>query len=134
VQLGYRYSPLGKAALTYDLRYEDSVNANFYRDHIVRLALQQMFVPFALLVQPEVHFRQYNGVDLTVMGAPPTRNDVIVSVVGGLLYNFRNELSVGLDYRFSMVETDYRYMADMTTLDDPSFVRHQLLLSARWAL
>lgn len=131
VQLAYRYSPLGRAAVTYDLRYEDSVNSNYYRDHIARFTLQQMFVPFAVMVQPEIHFRQYNGINIA--GAPPVRDDVIIAVVGGLLYNFRNELSIGLDYRFSMVETDYRYMAG-TIVDDPSFVRHQLMVGMRWAL
>lgn len=132
VQLAYRYSPLGRAAVTYDLKYEDSVNANYYRDHIFRVAVQQMFVPFALMVQPEVHLREYNGIT-AVMG-PPVRNDVILSVVAGAVYNLRNELSVGLDYRLSIVESDYLYMVDAVTADDPSFVRHQLMLGLRWAL
>lgn len=130
-QLNYRYSPLGQVAATYDLRFDDSVNANYYRDHIFRLFAQQMFVPFLVMVQPELHLRQYNGI--TVVSGPPTRDDVIFSVIAGLLYNFRNQLSVGLDYRFSAVETDYRYM-DTGTVDDPSYSRHQLMLGMRWAL
>ncbi|MBL9012610.1 MAG: hypothetical protein JNL83_00445 [Myxococcales bacterium] len=130
-QLGYRYSPLGRAALTYDLRYEDSVNANYYRDHVVRLWLQQDFVPFSLLVQPEVHFRTYEGI--TIVGGPPTRDDVIFSVIAGVHYNFRNSLAVGIDYHFTAVQTDYEYMTD-GAVDDPSFVRHQLLAGLRWAL
>lgn len=130
-QFAYRYSPLGRAALTYDLAYEDSVNANYYRDHVLRLWLQQDFIPFALVVQPEVHFRQYAGI--TAVAGPPSRNDVILSLVAGLHYNFRNSLSMGIDYRFSAVQTDYRYMTD-GAVDDPSFVRHQLLLGVRWAL
>lgn len=132
VQLGYRYNPLGRAALTYDLKYEDSVNANYYRDHVLRLLLQQMIVPFTFMVQPEVHFRQYNGI--TIVNGPTTRNDVIYSIIAGAHYNFRNSLAVGLDYRFSAVQTDYRYMAVGGEIDDPSFVRHQLLLGMRWAL
>lgn len=131
-ELGYRYSPFGRAALTYDLKYEDSVNANYYRDHVLRLLVQQMFVPFAVMVQPEVHFRQYNGI--TIVSGPPTRNDVIFSVIAGAHYNLRNSLAVGLDYRFSAVQTDYRYMAVGGGVDDPSFVRHQLLLGMRWAM
>ena len=90
-QVGYRYSPLGRAALTYDLDYADSVNANYYRDHVIRLSVEQIFAPFALVLQPEVHFREYNGI--TIVGGAPTRDDVIVSVVGGLHYNFRNSLA-----------------------------------------
>lgn len=131
-QVGYRYNPLGRVALTYDLKYEDSVNANYFRDHIVRLLFQQMVVPFTVMVQPEVHFREYNGI--TIVDGPATRNDVILAIIAGAHYNFRNSFAVGLDYRFSAVETDYRYMAPGGAVDDPSFVRHQLLLGMRWAL
>jgi hypothetical protein len=130
-QLGYRYSPLGRVAVAYDLLYSDSVNANFYRDHVGRLNVQQMFAPFVMMVQPEVHFRRYEGI--MIAGAPTTRDDVIISVIGGVHYHFRNSLAATLDYHFSMVSTDYRYMAD-GVVDDPSFARHELLAGVRWAL
>jgi hypothetical protein len=130
-QLGYRYSPLGHVAVAYDLLYQDSVNANFYRDHVVRLNLQQLLVPFVFMVQPEVHLRRYEGVNI-VMG-PPTRDDLIFSVIAGVHYNFRNSVAATLDYHFSVVETDYRYTVDGMT-DDPGFARHQLLAGVRWAL
>ncbi len=128
---GYRYSQLGRVTLTYDLMYQDSVNANYYRDHVFRMAVQHAIIPFALTLQPEVHLRQYNGVTL-VMG-PPTRDDVIFALSAGAHYNFRDSIAVTLDYQFSWVSTDYRYMAGMV-LDDPSFARHQMLLGVRWAL
>jgi hypothetical protein len=131
VQLGYRYSELGRILLTYDLMYEDSVNANFYRDHVVRLAIQQQFVPFLVSIQPELHFRKYSGIT-DVMG-PPTRNDVIFATTASAHYNFRNYLAATLDYQFSLVSSDYRYMAG-DTIDDPSFARHQLMLGVQWAL
>jgi hypothetical protein len=130
-QLGYRYSPLGHLAVAYDLLYADSVNANYYRDHVFRLNIQQFFVPFAFLVQPEFHLRRYEGINI-VMGEP-TRDDVIFAVIGGIHYNFRNSLAATLDYHFSMVSTDYTYTVDGMT-DDPGFVRHQLLAGVRWAL
>lgn len=132
VQFGYRYSELGKIGLTYDLIYEDSVNANFYRDHVLRFWVQQKLNPFYLVVQPEVHFRRYEGVN--VMGASgTTRDDVIGAVTAGVHYNFRNSLAATLDYSFALVETNFRYMAG-PVVDDPSFVRHQLLAGMRWAL
>ena len=131
VQLGFRYSPLGRATLSYDLLYEDSVNANYYRDHVVRFAIEQHFVPFGLRLQPELHFRRYDGIT-NVMG-PPDRNDLIFATTAGMFYNFRNYLAATLDYQFALVETDYRYMAG-AVVDDPSFSRHQLLLGVRWAL
>lgn len=131
ISLGYRYSPLGRAVLTYDWVYEDSINANFYRDHVVRLWVQQLFVPFIVMVQPEVHFRRYEGIT-AVMG-PPTRDDVIFTVVGGVHYNFRNWLAATLDYRFASVNTNYVYASD-GGMDSPSFNRHELLLGMRFAL
>jgi len=139
--IGYRYSPLGRVALTYDLTYQDSVNANYFRDHVVRLWFQQAFAPFLLMAQPEVHFRQYNGVSTIVMGVPPgspqdTRDDVIISVIAGIHYNFRNWIAATLDYHFTDVSTDYMYPAPPPpgTMVSPAFVRHELLLGVRVAL
>ena len=131
-QVGYRYSPLGRVALAYDMLYNDSVNANWYRDHVIRLNLEQLFSPILLMVQPEVHFRTYNGTIVMDTGGGVTRNDLIVSVIAGLHYNFRNSLAATLDYHFSMVQTDFRYMVD-GIIDDPSYIRHELLAGIRWA-
>jgi len=131
--LGYRYSPLGRVTLQYNLAYQDSINANYYRDHIIQLALQQVVSPVVLLVQPEVHFREYQGVN--VVQGSPTRDDVIFAVVAGVHYNLRNWLSVGLNYRFSTVQTNYRYMPiGGGVTNDPSYVRHEILLGVRAAL
>jgi hypothetical protein len=131
-QIGYRYTPLGRATLAYNLLYADSVNANFYRDHVIQLAVEQLFNPFVFMIQPELHFRRYEGTDMFVMG-PPTRDDVIFSLVTGLHYNFRNSIAATLDYHFSTVQTDFTYMVD-GVVDDPGFSRHQLLAGLRWAL
>ena len=131
--LGYRYSPLGRVTLQYLLQYQDSINANYYRDHVIQLSLQQFVAPFVLMVQPEVHFREYNGVN-AVMGAP-VRDDTIFAAVAGIQYNFRNWMAASLNYRFSAVETNYRYMPlGGGPTDDPSYVRHELLLGLRVAL
>jgi opacity protein-like surface antigen len=132
-QLGYRYSPLGRATLAYDLVYADSVNANFYRDHVVRLNLEQLFAPFVFMAQPEVHFRRYEGTIVQSTTNTNTRDDVIFSLIAGIHYNFRNSLAATLDYHFSTVQTDFRYMTD-GIVDDPSFTRHELLAGVRWAL
>jgi hypothetical protein len=135
VDIGYRYSPLGRVMLGYRLQYNDSINANFYRDHVIMASLQQLFDPFAIIIQPELHFREYNGISVTqpqVMG-PDTRDDVIFALVAGLAYNYRNWLAVTLDYRFQTVQTDYRYMSNGMTVD-PSYTRHDVMLGVRMAL
>ncbi len=129
--LGYRYSPLGRVLLTYDYLHEDSINANFYRDHVIRLWWQQVVAPFSIMVQPEVHFREYQGI--TAVQGPATRNDTIFSIIAGVHYNFRNSFAATLDYRFTDVDTNYMYMVGNAT-DNPGYVRHEVLLGVRWAL
>jgi hypothetical protein len=134
VDIGYRYSPMGRIALTYDWMYEDSVNANYYRDHVVRLWLQHLVVPFVFMAQPEIHFREYSGVSTIVPGAMDTRDDTIFSVVAGVHYIFRNWIAGTLDYHFTSVSTDFRYMAGSVPNENPSFVRHELLVGMRVAM
>jgi hypothetical protein len=87
------------------------------------------------MIQPELHFREYNGVTFAVPGVmgPETRNDLIFSVVAGVHYSFRDRFLATLNYRFSSVSTDYMYTSG-GQVDDPSFVRHELLAGVRVAL
>ena len=130
--VGYHYSPLGRVGVGYSLFYEDSVNANYYQDHLLRAYWAQGLEPLVIVVAPEVHFRQYNGVNIA--GAPPVRNDVIIAVVGGIHYTYRNWLAATLDYRFTTVQTDYRYMDTTGGQVNPSYVRHELLAGLRIAM
>lgn len=130
-EIGYRYSPLGRATLMYQYTHQDSVNANFFRDHVLRFHLQQMYVPFALTLQPEVHFRRYEGI--TVVAGPPARSDLIFAVTAGVHYNFRNWIAGTLGYNLGLVQSDYRYMTD-GIIEDPSYIRHELLAGVRVAM
>jgi len=133
--IGYRYSPLGRVTAGYTLVYEDSINANYYRDHVIRGSLQQIIKPLVFMLQPELHLRQYRGVTVAIPGimGPDTRDDLIVSIVAGAHYSFRNWLTATLNYRFTDVATDYMYTIGGMT-DDPGFVRHELLAGVRVAL
>ncbi len=130
-EIGYRYSPLGRATLMYQYTHQDSVNANFFRDHVLRFHLQQMYVPFALTLQPEVHFRRYEGI--AIVAGPPARSDLIFAVTAGVHYNFRNWIAGTLGYNLGMVQSDYRYMTD-GIIEDPSYIRHELLAGVRVAM
>jgi hypothetical protein len=129
-EVGYRYSPLGRVTAMYQYAHQDSVNANFFRDHILRLWVQQMYVPFAFTVQPELHLRRYEGIAL--VAGPPSRSDVILMAVG-VHYNFRNWIAGTLGYNLGIVQTDYRYMTD-GLVDDPSYIRHELIAGVRVAM
>lgn len=133
LQVGYRYRRTGKISALYDYIFQDSINANFFRDHHIGLLLEQQFVPFEIHVRPEVRFRQYEGATLIAPSGPDVRNDVIFAVAAGARYYFRTSLAAVVEYRFSSVETDYRYMTG-SGIDDPSFARHELVAGVRAAL
>ncbi len=130
LQLGYRYSPNGRIALMYEYGHQDSINANFYRDHAVQLDIEQRVErSIYLTVRPELRFRKYQGVN-TIVAGPDTRSDVIFAATANARYMFRDSLGGLLEYRAAIVDTDY-----MSALgDDPSFVRHEVILGVRAAL
>jgi hypothetical protein len=133
VDLGWRYSPLGRVTASYEYLHEDSINANFYRDHRIGLTVEQQFVPFSISLVPQMMFRHYEGIATLVPTYPDTRDDFIFSFTAAARYNFRNAWAGVLQYRFSTVQTDYMYTI-LGDTDDPSYQRHELVLGLRAAL
>jgi hypothetical protein len=134
VQFGYRYSPLGRITALYSYDHADSINSNFYRDHHVQLALEQLFVPFAIVIRPELYVRRYNDVPVMSVDGETVRDDLIAQITVGARYSFRNWLATTIDYSFTTVQTDFRYTdASGSFIDDPSFTRHTLLAGLRAA-
>lgn len=131
VQIGYRYAPTGRVTALYEYSHQDSINANFYRDHHILMTLEQQVKPLVLSIVPEIFFRRYEGVTVIVPGSADTRDDRIYSVSAGARYNFRDWLAAVVQYRFSAVQTDFRTGG---TGDDPSYVRHEILAGLRAAL
>ncbi|HET7502934.1 MAG TPA: hypothetical protein VFK02_18065 [Kofleriaceae bacterium] len=128
---GYRYSPLGRITALYSYDHQDSINANFYRDHLFQATLEHLFVPFLVFARPEMRLRRYEGT--IVMGTTGnTRDDVILSATVGMRYAFRDWIAGTLDYQFSSVQTDFRYEIGGLVLD-PSYVRHELMVGVRAA-
>lgn len=134
LQFGYRYSRTGRVTAMYDYNHQDSINANFFRDHVFQVQLEQQFVPFVLNVTPEIRLRQYQGVS-QVISSPgtDTRNDVIFSIAAGARYNFRDWFAGVVEYRLSSVQTDFKYMSG-GLVDDPSYTRHEIVAGVRAAL
>jgi hypothetical protein len=131
--VGYRYSPKGRIVLGYDLLYSDSIQANYYSDNVLRLWWYQMVGPVVVSVQPEVHWRDYSNITLPgITPLSPTRDDMLYSVVAGVQYFFRRTIAASVDYNYSQVATDFRYM-DGGVIIDPSYVRHELMAGLRIA-
>jgi hypothetical protein len=132
VLFGYRYSPLGRVTALYEYDHQDSINANFYRDHMFQVGFEQFLVPFMVFAQGELRFREYDGTIVPgTMGN--TRSDVIAGANVGMRYSFRDWIAGTLDYMLQNVQTDFRYDVGNGMLADPSFVRHELVVGVRAA-
>jgi hypothetical protein len=131
VLAGYRYSPFGRVTALYSYDHQDSINANFYRDHLFQGSIEHYFVPFVVFARPELRLRQYQGT--IVMGTTGTsRDDLIIGATVGMRYSFRDWIAGTLDYQLQDIQTDFRYMVDGVTVD-PSYIRHELLVGVRAA-
>jgi hypothetical protein len=83
-------------------------------------------------VRPEIRFREYEGT--LVMGTTGnTRDDLLFGAVVGMRYSFRDWIAATLDYQLTIDQTDFRYSPGAGLMDDPSYVRHELLLGVRAA-
>lgn len=133
VELGWRYAYTGRVTALYDYSHHDSINANFYRDHTFRVLFEQQMRPLTLTLQPELRLRRYEGIMQVVPTAPDTREDVIAAVSAGARYNLRDWFAMVAEYRFTAIETDFRYMSGSVS-DDPSYARHEILVGVRAAL
>lgn len=134
VQFGYRYAHTGRVTLLYDYNHQDSINANYFRDHRIAATIEQQLVPVIFHAGPELRLRRYHGVQQVVPTAPSdTRDDFILSVGAGVRYNFRDWFAGVVEYRLSLLETDFMYSVDGAS-DNPSFSRHELVAGIRAAL
>ena len=131
LQLGYRYTPTGRITALYEYVHQDSINANFFRDHAVRVNIEQQFAPFLVTVAPELRIRRYEGVMSVIPGGADTRDDLILGVTAGGRYHFRESVAGIIEYRLTSVQTDYVTGAFG---DDPSYVRHEIVAGVRAAL
>ncbi|MEZ4365343.1 MAG: hypothetical protein R2939_03525 [Kofleriaceae bacterium] len=128
-QVGHRFSPQARATLLYDYDFQDSVNANFYRDHALRLRHDQQIGEVVGTADVGLIFRTYRGVLAEVMGSSPDRSDLMFTAHLGLARTLRTWLVGTIDYNFVTDQTDYMQLGD-----DPSYTRHELLVGLRAAL
>jgi hypothetical protein len=133
VYVEYRYDVYGKIGAWYDLSYSDSINANFYEDNSFRFYWEHLFSPVAFLIEPELHFRHYDGTTITGIGGATTRDDTVFAILAGVHYNFRNWIAATVDFRFETLSTGFRYMSGPDVID-PEFTRFELLGGLRLAL
>ena len=128
----YRYSVVSAVRLRYAYVHADSLNANFYRDHVIQGWLEHKLDRFGLFASPELRFRRYAGFT-AVMGSSTDREDVIAAAAVGARYQFRNWVTASAQYRVVSDSTDFRVTQGGEMLD-PSYVTHEVFAGVRLAL
>jgi hypothetical protein len=129
IEGGWRYVPFGRVVAGYSYDVSDSINANFFKEHHLRLALNQQIRTIFLTAGLGARFRSYEGIPMAVGGSAETRNDFILEARLRAAYIMRDRFSFYADYSVGSDQTDFRSTVD-GQIDDPSYVRHEFVVGA----
>ena len=125
-ELGMRYSPMGRFTVSYDYGFEDSVQANFYRDHTLAARVDHQIDLILVKAGMDLRLRGYRGIPQAL--GPPSRDDLILRVFGKGHYLYRDWLAFTAELDVVVDQTSYRY--NYMNLDDPSYQRILFQLGA----
>ncbi len=132
VELGYQYAPAGRAVVEYNYDYEDSINANYYRDHKLQARVdQQLIDKLVLSGSLDLRLRSYRGITGSI-SANPSRDDLVLAATARAQYVLTERYYLTGTYVGMTDQTDFTYMT-VSGPDDPSFTRHELMFGARAA-
>jgi hypothetical protein len=129
VELGYQYAPAGRVVAEYNYDYEDSINANYFRDHKFQARIDQQLIE-KLLLSGGIDFRLrgYRGIDGIGM---PSRDDFLLGATARAQYVLSDRYYLSASYLGQIDATDYQ--SSFMGTDDPSYTRHELMLGGRAA-
>lgn len=108
-ELGYRYSPLGRLSATYEYDHQDSIEANYYRDHALVGRLVNQVDQVLLQGGIDLRMRHYNGVmpDLRCENTQlPWRDAFLARLSGKGFYLYRDWLAFSAEIDFSTESSD----------------------------
>ncbi len=131
LSLSHYYSPVGMASVGYERVVQDSINANFFKDHRIHAGATQQIERFVLGASGDIRFRDYVGVPDAAAGESDRREDFIVGSNLDLRYQMQNSMQASLRYRVARVQTDF--VPGAAEDGDPSYVRHMVLAGFRAA-
>jgi hypothetical protein len=129
VEGGYRYSPTGRVTLTFEYDWEDSINANFYRDFALLARLDQQLDRVLLKGMAGARLRGYRGVPMLI-SPQASRDDLIFQLQVSAHYLYRDWFAFTADLQAVSDSTDFRYDVGTLGADDPSFNRIDLNIGA----
>jgi hypothetical protein len=121
-RFSWGYNDFGRLIVGYRYDFQDSINANFYTDHVIEGAAVQQIDRLVLEARAEIHLRHYDGVPME-FGGSPVRDDFIFAAGGTAKYLLREWLGLSGQLQFVTDQTGYVG----TGGDDPSYTRFELL-------
>jgi hypothetical protein len=130
LQFAYRYSPNGQLLAMYSYDFTDSIQANFFRDHLFEIGENHAFGRVTVATTLDMRLRNYQGINVPGITGPPERSDFLLDFGLSPRYYIQDWFAVTVDYDLVMDSTDYRYMTGGMTIN-PSYVRNQLLAGVR---
>lgn len=116
----------GRVSAIYDFDHFDSINANFYRDHLFALKLVQKIEYLWLDGGPEIRRRHFEGIPMSL--GPSERDDTVIAVRARAQLVLADRFALSAEYRLGRVKTDYRENDGSS----PSFMRNELMFAV-WA-
>lgn len=133
-EVSYRYSLAGKVTLSYNFDNTDSINANYFSEHVMRARLQHNIDRIQFSAYAANRFRTYNELNAAfgASNGENTRDDLIFDAGLGLRYWANERLALHADYYFVVDDTDFVTVLNNFE-DDPSFLRHTFWIGARLA-
>lgn len=129
VEGGFRYSPFGRVTLLFERDFRDSINANYFSDYMGKLVIDQQIERVLVQAHAAVRLRTYSGVP-DIVGPMTTRDDFIMSTGAKASFELREWIALNASYDMQLVQTDFITMTAGDELDDPSFIRHQVMAGA----
>jgi len=125
-EFGYRYTQYGRIRFIADYNFQDSLQANFYRDYAFLAFIDQQFGLFVLGADGGLRLRRYEGIPAAI-GGDTSRDDVVVTSAARLAYLLRDWLAITARFEVTLDSTDYTYMSGSVT-DSPEYTRYEAFL------
>jgi hypothetical protein len=125
-EFGWRYAQYGRLRFIADYNFQDSLQANFFRDYSFLGYIDQQLGLIVLGAHAGVRLREYRGVPMELGGASD-RDDVVFDAALQGAYLLREWLGITAKVEALVDSTDYTYTQGGIT-DSPEFTRYEAFL------
>jgi hypothetical protein len=126
-EFGWRYMEYGRLRLIADYNFQDSLQANFFRDYSLIALVEQQFGLIVASADAGVRLRAYRGIPMEL--GPADRDDVLFNAGAQIGYLLRDWFALTLRGQALIDSTDYTYSAG-GVMASPEFTRLEAYIGA----